>query len=260
MYNAMSLSVQGASHLRKNSVCQDSSRFVCAEGYAIAAVSDGHGSQNHFRSDIGSKLAVNVAIESVKDFLQHPSAHEKHLKQLAKNILLKWNNAVREHYNSNPPTGEHNYDPGKIEVIYGATLLAAAATKNYWFAIQIGDGNCVSYYADGRFEHNVPEDNRLIYNMTTSLCDADAIDSFRHYYSEEKPAAIFLTTDGVLNSFDASGGQSYFHKFLEKIMNSLQQYKPHEVEEELRSYLPELSKKGSGDDVSVAVIFDLGSS
>src|SRR5436305_13472733 len=65
-------SVRGASHVRASLPNQDS--FACwaeagtSPAGAVVAVSDGHGSTRHFRSETGSKLAVEAALEIIREF------------------------------------------------------------------------------------------------------------------------------------------------------------------------------------------------
>ena len=72
MFDGFSLSVMGASHERRNIVCQDSSAFKVGNGYAVAVVADGHGSKKHFRSDVGSRFAVEAVLETMEVFFKDP--------------------------------------------------------------------------------------------------------------------------------------------------------------------------------------------
>ncbi|MDE6777248.1 MAG: protein phosphatase 2C domain-containing protein, partial [Oscillospiraceae bacterium] len=65
MYEGFCHSVIGASHVAKGTVCQDFSNFQSNESYSIAVVADGHGSKKHFRSDVGSRLAVRATLRTV---------------------------------------------------------------------------------------------------------------------------------------------------------------------------------------------------
>jgi hypothetical protein len=99
-------------------------------------------------------------------------------------------------------------------------------------------------FSGGEFSAPIPDDGQCVFNFTTSLCADDAIQSFRSYASDVLPEAIFLITDGVVNSFkDEKGVYELLRKFLES-----------RDAEELKEFLPILSKKGSGDDVSIAGI------
>ena len=62
-------STRGASHLRTGLPNQDSLGTWCDKtgGRALAVVSDGHGSARHFRSDTGSRLAVEAAMSVLRE-------------------------------------------------------------------------------------------------------------------------------------------------------------------------------------------------
>ena len=60
MFQGVHSTVIGDSHIRKGIVCQDSSGTVVTDKFAIAVVADGHGSAKHFRSDVGSRIAVKI--------------------------------------------------------------------------------------------------------------------------------------------------------------------------------------------------------
>ena len=62
--------MRGAYHEEDGSCCQDSARVYVRDGLAVAAVSDGHGSEKHFRSASGSEMAARIAIRSMTDFCE----------------------------------------------------------------------------------------------------------------------------------------------------------------------------------------------
>ena len=142
MFNGFSHSVMGASHEKTNLVCQDSSAFKVGEHYAVAVVADGHGSKKHFRSQMGSKFAVEAAIEAIDRFYEDREALEKNLpvnhkliiKNIEKQIISNWNMKVEKHLAENPVTDEEKskFTPEEFEAIlpesyYGSTLVAAVA-------------------------------------------------------------------------------------------------------------------------------------
>lgn len=127
---------QGASHIKKGLVCQDyAASFETETGDIILALSDGHGSEKHFRSDIGSKFAVEVAMEAAKEFLMSfdstkmlgtdatapyvragvpsdpplvcdgilPSNTTAHIfAHFARAIILRWHCEIMKHWQANP--------------------------------------------------------------------------------------------------------------------------------------------------------------
>lgn len=259
------ISIQGFSHISKGLVCQDSSGFYCDDNISIAVVADGHGSQKHFRSDIGSKMAVQIAINSVKDFIKDKTSFNEAIKnnsnkvltRIESNIVYNWNNSINEHYNNNPVCEEEIAQISKdelakisIESMYGSTLIVAAMTNQYWFGMQIGDGSCVSLYQDGETKLQIPSDDRLIANLTTSLCDCDAIHNFRHYYSDNIPIALLVSTDGLSSSFF---DENTFLTFNRRIISQMTNYDF--ALESLKQHLYKRSKEGSYDDISISAIY-----
>jgi len=61
-------SVQGASHIRTETECQDSyKKTICDDGTIILSVADGHGSKSCSYSRTGSRIAVNVFCSIIKN-------------------------------------------------------------------------------------------------------------------------------------------------------------------------------------------------
>ena len=61
----------GASHMDDEKPCQDASRSAVTDnGLTICVVSDGHGGEQYFRSDVGSKELVNITFEKVQEFTE----------------------------------------------------------------------------------------------------------------------------------------------------------------------------------------------
>ncbi|MDE6031565.1 MAG: protein phosphatase 2C domain-containing protein, partial [Oscillospiraceae bacterium] len=109
-FKGYSLSVRGASHEDAGEVCQDSTRFFIADGLAVAAVSDGHGSEKHFRSASGSEMATRVAIRSLCDFYERNGGlrelfeydPDNAARRIAANIICGWNGEIAAHIRFSP--------------------------------------------------------------------------------------------------------------------------------------------------------------
>ncbi len=67
---------QGASHVKKGMVCQDYSLSYQSEAgdVQIAIVCDGHGGDTYVRSDVGSRLAAEIALKNIQAFIQETPA------------------------------------------------------------------------------------------------------------------------------------------------------------------------------------------
>lgn len=265
------LSAQGASHIKKNKECQDSSESYFDQKCAIAIVCDGHGGDDYVRSASGSKFACEAAKTNILNFIENvnPDELKRHYNQLIHNlkasIIGTWNEAVYEHYNANPFTdseiavlsdrAKHKYLREKrIESAYGTTLIAVACTKDYWFGIHIGDGKCIAINPEGKFLQPIPWDEKCFLNATTSICDTDALNHFRSFYSEKLPIAVFVGSDGIDDCF--SSDQQLYNLY-KTVLYSFSTSDFDTAVNDLSEYLPRLSAKGSGDDVSMAAVLDL---
>lgn len=267
---SFNLSAQGASHIKKNKECQDASESYFDEKMAIAIVCDGHGGDDYMRSAVGSTLAATVAKKNIINFLnaitkeQFLTKPENNMKNLEASIINEWNEAIYMHFAQNPFTeaelsgisekARKKYiQDERIESAYGTTLIAVAMTKEFWFGIHIGDGKCVAVNPEGKFVQPIPWDPKCFLNATTSICDSDALERFRHFYSEKLPAAVFVGSDGIDDCFS---NNEQLHNLYKTILYSFGTSEFENAKNDLRDYLPRLSAKGSGDDVSIAAMFD----
>lgn len=69
-YFAHSATETGYNHIKMGKVCEDSSGYYDDEKMHICVVADGHGSDNYPRTDRGSRYAVDVTIECIREFVQ----------------------------------------------------------------------------------------------------------------------------------------------------------------------------------------------
>ncbi len=267
---SFNLSAQGASHIKKNKECQDASESYYDEKMAIAIVCDGHGGNDYVRSAVGSTLAAAVAKKNIIIFLnaitkeQFWANPEKNIKNLEASIINGWNEAIYLHYNQTPFTenelssiserARKKYtQDGCIESAYGTTMIAVAMTKEFWFGVHIGDGKCVAVNPEGKFVQPIPWDPKCFLDATTSICDFDALERFRHFYSEKLPAAVFVGSDGIDDCFS---NNEQLYNLYKTILYSFGTSEFEIAKNDLKDYLPRLSAKGSGDDVSIAAMFD----
>lgn len=209
------------------------------------------------------------------------------LNKLEEKIVSSWRERVKKHCSENPFTEDEltrisakarkKYEEEKrIFSAYGTTLIAAVMTEDFWFALQIGDGKCVRIKADGTFDEPIPDDPKCFLNATTSLCDADAAERCRACYSLddlssfvkkteedglqkfqayglEKPAAIFVSSDGVDDSF---GDREQMNNFYKTVLYSFSNDTFENAKSGIEEYLPRLSEKGSGDDISISAVLN----
>jgi serine/threonine protein phosphatase PrpC len=275
--------IRGSSHQRSGLPNQDAAQCTVTPGaqgtVAVAVVSDGHGSPRHFRSQIGSSLAVSTVAGTLQGFLRESVSSNGHVPfvpeqvhELERKIVSGWLAAVHADLEHNPFTEaelanleKEDGAEGRAavesspELAYGATLLAAGATDKVLLYLQLGDGEILSVNATGTTTRPLPPDDRLIANQTTSLCQPEAWKDFRSSWVTDAalPSLVLLSTDGYANSFRSDED---FLKIGQDYLEIIRQQGIASLAEELPAILTEATQQGSGDDITLAILQDdLGS-
>lgn len=268
---------QGAIHLRASKPNQDSiswSQPQLNDLPIILAVSDGHGEEQYFRSDRGSRFAVEAAIQSLGDLLEQTSersedsfAPREAAQLLPKTLVRRWR-ALVDADALTSPLGDLEAPPARLDagptttemdtndhrVPYGATLLAVLLTANFHIYAQIGDGDILLYDDQGHCTRPIPRDTRHVGNQTTSLCSTTAIADLNILFrsiDNPLPSLVIVATDGYSNSFESSPA---FQKVGTDILSLVNQKGPSIIPRELPLWLRRASDLGSGDDVTAGVI------
>lgn len=278
-------SIRGASHEISGLPCQDSSGCFQTEKYTLIVVSDGHGSAPHFRSNIGSELAVEATDSIIRESMQHDDfmGHVKDdpegsMHHLCNAVIASWRLRVEDHIRDNhlTPTeqeiikkeGLDESDPVKW---YGATLIACVISDDIVFGFQIGDGDLVIIHDSDGPIRPIPEDEGCFLNRTTSICASDASMNFRSFttfprggffkYPEKDPNVFryvpiqptsvrgaIVCTDGLTTSFNSE------ESFLRYCVPACESILTPEGLENLYKNLVLRSRSNAQDDVSVAIV------
>ena len=282
----------GASHISSGKPCQDHSLNYSWDYGKLMIVSDGHGSDKYFRSDRGSKIAVEVTKTAIVSFVENFSSieclpnfksrgicgisdessddytpidydYESTFRHLFDYIVSEWYRLITEDWANNPPTDEEyekadSTKSGKVKSFfnnstpdlakaYGCTLIAAVRAKEYWFAFQLGDGKCIAFNDDGTWFEPIPWDSRCFLNQTTSL-SGQGSESFRYCIGSKHIPALFIGSDGMDDSYPPVSCLANWYKLILKKIN---EHNCEKVQEMLVDFLPQLSKQGSKDDMSL---------
>lgn len=269
--------VQGASHLRAGLPNQDAMHWEPATGVGpplISAISDGHGSAKYFRSDVGARLAVEIAVALLTELLHSQLAPDKltAIKRLAEErlpqeLVRRWREAVARHLAESPftpaelATLEQKDGPRARQTVekdpflaYGATLVAVVVTESYILYLQLGDGDILVVSDAGEVSRPLERDQRLFANQTTSLCQENVWRDVQWRFQalvEPPPALILLSTDGYANSFI---NEAAFLQVGSDLWEMIRTEGLDFVANQLASWLTEASQVGSGDDVTLVVL------
>lgn len=276
--------VIGYSHINEETPCQDSSTsYVADDGsFQVIAVGDGHGDPACHRSAKGSEFAVTVAKKCLVEFgkaiaagdmdFSSPRQRRDCIEQLTNTIISKWNGAIRNDLLENEVNDEDLNEAGiyeaayregrRLEYLYGTTLIAALRVSHYLVLIHQGDGRCDVFYNDGTVDQPIPWDSRCKGFITTSMCDEDVFQSIRSTVidtDERNIVACYIGSDGVEDSYydDNEETQLGTHRFYMDLSCKLHEIGVEGFPKYLDGFLPEFSRTGSADDISVAGIVDL---
>ncbi len=230
----------GASHLRRGAPCQDASGFAGFRDAAgtpvqVLVVSDGHGGSRYVRSDVGARLACEVALRTVEQTLRTSrtgqAGSESEWRQwlaetLPQAIVEAWLEEVQRHWQAQGPQGSESVPAslpalaagsaeaaaaaspaGFSPIPYGATLGLLVLTPRWWGYTGLGDWDLVRIEAAG--------EGRLISEeseagggseATYSLCMQGAARYFAPRTAllpltvDTAPFALLLCSDGLRKS------------------------------------------------------------
>jgi serine/threonine protein phosphatase PrpC len=288
-WQSFSASVIGSSHTRHGKDIQDRAGNYDNQKLSLAVIADGHGADECFRSAKGAELAARCAIKALHDFIIEleprftssflrkatPPSHEefeKLLHGLVNHIVAQWHDGVDRHAEAESFTGSElaeagekyraRYEAGEqYAKAYGATLIAAAFTKQYWFGLHIGDGRLTALYRDGAFDQPVPWDEKCFLNQTTSMCDDDAAERARVYFSfhnkKAPPVAVFLCSDGVDDNYPVDENERHLFKLYRTIALTFAEEGFPSTVKQIKDLAASFATKGKGDDTSIAGLVDM---
>jgi len=280
LWHVIGQSVRGASHVRADLPNQDAITWRPLTRIGpplILVVSDGHGSAKSFRSDRGSRFAVTAAADLMQELVsgqpdpQNLSVVKRFAEERLPNELVRrWQSAVDHDLAERPFTelefaelAEQRGEQSAREVAktprlaYGATVLGVLVTQDFLLFLQLGDGDILAVADDGAVTRPFARDTRLIANETTSLCMSEAWREVRLRFQANYgglPALIMAATDGYANSFV---NDDAFRKVGSDILAIMREDGVGPVEENLAEWLDEASGAGSGDDISLGILYRL---
>lgn len=289
IYKMFSKSMPGLKYQDKGWECQDFSgdkQFGITQAIAVA---DGHGSSECFRSQIGAKKAIEVAFKCVENFCLDSCNFSNIEKSSVKfsdvgianfkfalskawreEVYRDWQERaasleqevrfkdLEEKYKSNISAKTIDDLGPYLYEAYGTTLLLAVSIGTQLLLIQIGDGTCVILQKNGKFRIPIPRDENNRLNFTVSLCEEDAHLKMRHVVLDcdprfdDAPVAVFLSSDGLDNCFPVFNNEENLYRVYTAVIEGILSIGFDGITSDLINWLPQISKKVSKDDISLA--------
>ncbi|ULT56762.1 protein phosphatase 2C domain-containing protein [Neobacillus drentensis] len=256
-------SVQGASHVKDHTPCQDAYAFLndggCDHPF-IMAIADGHGDKRYDMSQYGSELASKVAVKLLRRFYEelkdsHTLLFRSFRDDFPKHLIREWREEVLNHATD---YGVDIEKPSEVFTRYGTTLLVALVTKEEILIGQLGDGDAVLVDGQGNCTTPFLQDDSLLGSATYSLSSTEASRFWKAARMDYPTQTQFLalSTDGLSNCFEDDDN---FHKFMNSLYLNLKKSGPISEYEGLSNILFHYSQRGSGDDITLAAIELIGS-
>lgn len=248
------------------------SQDYCRAGYAarrravVLSVADGHGSAAHFRSDLGSRWAVEEFTACAEVFAAEAADRGGNpanwtgllnsARGLPRQVVHRWRERVLLHECNAPAhggLGARSADEADLPV-YGSTLLGAVVTDHLLLCWQLGDGDVV--LVSGAEPPQLPlSEGEEIGDETESLCEPESWRRMRMHWQpllgRETLPAVLLCTDGLSKSFTDQAG---FTDFTQGLHDRVAEQGLAAVEGQLGEWLHRAAEF-SGDDTSLVAAF-----
>lgn len=248
---------QGATHQLRNVCNQDAVAYNLFRGGAVVAIADGHGSSKSPYSDRGAQIAVNTACRHLKRFMRlHTRSRFEVAHQgaamLPVSIVHSWRREVaRNAQEKGLAVADNSHS---VWLRFGCTLVAAALHPEWILLLQLGDGDILMVEGDDRVSRFGGSQPEALGEATHSLCEpnADARMEWRLLPIVGEKPLLLLCTDGYSKSFAT---QDDFLKAGSDWRRLLKESGAKQIKKHMDEWLDETSKLGSGDDVTVAVVY-----
>jgi hypothetical protein len=187
-------------------------------------------------------------------------------------LVNTWRGKVNAHLNDEPFTDEdlrlleekegstaRQFVEDNPILAYGATILAVMITESFITYLQLGDGDIFTVSEEGKSYNVFPVNRKHFANETTSLCSSNAWCDFQFRIekispSSVLPALILLSTDGYKDSFSR---EQEFRKVGSDLFETIHSNKLEEIKINLPGWLLEATQIGSGDDITLGILYRL---
>ena len=248
--------VIGASHQRKGKPCQDSSlsrSFISKNGEELhlMVVSDGHGGERYWLSDVGSRLACEETAKAVeaatKQNCLDDQVHWHHMlaEELPRAIHSQWLDAIDQDWQNQEKTDQEEFS----SQLYGCTLGLVLMAPQWWGHTGLGDWDLVTIQGGKAELVSEEKDLNAAGEATASLSMGDAVQQFKSRCNllpidqAQSGLNLLMSTDGIRKSCATDADLRALCIHLADLNKA----------DEIGQALSEITSQGSGDDVSLAI-------
>jgi hypothetical protein len=234
------------------------------------AVADGHGGSRYWLSDVGSRLACDLALQlAAKDLAMRPlstpgadalgAVRQWLADELPSQLVAAWQEAIQADWQQRDLPPEHQGESFSSQT-YGSTLALVVLTPHWWAHTGLGDWDLV-LLSDHQPDQLISQEADKAHQgeATESLCLPSASRCFASRTAvyplsgdQRQACGLVLSTDGIRKSCATDADHLALSRYL------LEEAQTHKAiaagsSERLDTSLDRISREGSGDDVSVAL-------
>jgi hypothetical protein len=246
-------SIRGPAHIRRDKPNQDAHDGFRDAGWSLIAVADGHGSEECFRSDRGSRFAVAAVAEICRAAIDADRTGEtlrRTFIDVPDRIVAAWRALVEADALADP---DLRFATGDLHVAYGATCVAALIGPSIGLFLQVGDGDLVVGAPGEGLVRPLPDDEGLVGEQTCSICLPDAPARFRSLlvrapHAWAQPEFVSVSTDGLSKSFKS---EAAFLETMSQWRGFMAEHGTASAEAGLADWLSGCARDGSGDDTTL---------
>ena len=246
LFRCFSTTLCGHKYGRAGRPCQDAAGFTSTERGAVLALSDGHGAPSHFLSEYGSRFAVEVALRVLGEFFLSEDATRgpgpdqswvafrkmlpDYLRLNLGRIRREWEGRCHAFWNVLVGAGARSTEDlrddlrsGWDSVLhpFGATLLAAVMTPDWWVAFRLGDGEGLVVDETGHGSFAFERVQKLQGEATQSLChpqwDEAVVIALPQFPA--RPKSLCLCSDGLADPY--TDDEIFLRKWAEELAREL---------------------------------------
>lgn len=266
-YEVVARRIKGSSHKINGKNNQDNYLIRELGEITIVSVADGHGSEKCFLSEYGSKIATHVFCDMITSMylksrnslsVFYDRLMDIREEQLPKHLIKNWQIQVTKDYQKRNAIQTKITDESEIIEKYGTTLIGLVLSKEFYFACQIGDGDIIAKYDEGKTARLISTE-KFLGVETKSMCSKNAwidveISFSRPSNNLELPVLFLIATDGLSNSYV---NDKAFLKIAEDYLRWIKTDDLNSISHKIPNILRNTSIKGSGDDITLAIIANM---
>ena len=228
-WRVVSSTVEGTSHAKVGSPCQDGHLLEVFEGseqILILIASDGAGSATH--SDEGARIACASILEQALVLFRQGDLVDSIDRDVARQWIERAAAAIEI----------RAHDEGRVSRDYACTLLAAFVGVSHTAFLQIGDGVIILGSGPDEWSYVFWPQHGEYINSTVFLTDASAREGFSFEAAADCVHEVAIMTDGIESLVLNYANRDVHFPFFRSLFPAVRGCKPG-VDQELSSRLGE---------------------